>query len=78
MKDLNKILYDILLKIGKDFDNSQKFKINALLLMKYFPKLKELKNTAFDEFLKYFENFFDFCFELSLENMLKELENYKI
>ncbi len=78
MKDLNKILYDILLKIGEDFDNSQKLKINSLVLIKYFPKLKEVKNTTFDEFLKYFENFFDFCFELPSDNMLKELKTYRI
>ena len=78
MKDLNKILYDILLKMSKNFESSQKFRINTLVVIKYFPKLKEHKNTTFDEFLIYFENFFNFCFELPLDNMLKELKNYKI
>ncbi len=78
MKDLNKILYDILLKISKNFENDQKIKINTLIVIKYFPKLKELKSSTFDEFLRYFENFYDFCFELPLDNMLKELKNYRI
>ena len=63
--------------MSKNFESSQKFRINTLVVIKYFPKLKEHKNTTFDEFLIYFENFFNFCFELPLDNMLKELKIIK-
>ena len=78
MKDLNKILYDILLKIEDNLSKTETFKINKLLVIKYFPKLKDVKNTTFDDFIKYFENFYNFCFELTLDNMIKDLKNYKI
>ena len=38
MKELNKVLYDILLKLQIDKSNS--FKINSKLIFKYFPVLK--------------------------------------
>ena len=78
MKDLNKILYDILLKLDNDFDKTKIFQINKMLVIKYFPKLNDIKSSAFDDFTKYFRNFFNFCFELSLDNMLKDLKNYEI
>ena len=37
MKDLNKILYDILLKINNDKDE---FKMNKRLILKYFTEFK--------------------------------------
>ena len=76
MKDLNKILYDILLKLDNDFDKTKIFQINKILVIKYFPKLKDIKSSNFDDFIEYFRNFFNFCFELSLDNMLKDLKNY--
>ena len=78
MKDLNKILYDILLKLDKDFDKTKIFQINKMLVIKYFPKLDDIKSSTFDDFIEYFRNFFNFCFELSLDNMLKDLKNYDI
>ena len=59
MKDLNKILYDILLKINK---SSDKLIINKNLVLKYF---KDLDNSNFNKyklFEQYFVNFYDFCF----------------
>ena len=74
MKDLNKILYDILLKINKSND---KFTINKNLVLKYFA---DLENSNFDKyklFEQYFVNFYDFCFELSPENMIKDAIKFK-
>ena len=74
MKDLNKILYDILLKINKSND---KFTINKNLVLKYFT---DLENSNFDKyklFEQYFVNFYDFCFELSPENMIKDAIKFK-
>ncbi len=75
MKDLNKLLYDILLKLQIEDDN--KFKINEKIVLKYFPELSEQKNHKIIEFIKYFEHFFDFCFDLSLHNVLNNIEDYK-
>ena len=56
MKDLNKVFYDILLKINKEKTN---FKINIKLVAKYFEILRQ--NDAnmenFNYILKNFINF---------------------
>ena len=77
MKELNKILYDILLKIEAINHNKNDFKINDKLIMKYFSDLKDQKSMKFSEFELYFINFFNFCFELSLENMVREAVKFK-
>jgi cytochrome b pre-mRNA-processing protein 3 len=74
MKDFNKILYDILLKIK--VEHKDKFIINKKLILKYFEVLNEEKSTKYDEFEQYFLNFYNFCFELSLENMIRDAGNY--
>lgn len=76
MKDLNKILYDILLKLDLNSKNNQ-FKICHKLVSKYFPNLKDSKSLNYMEFYKYFSNFYDFCFEFTCKNMLKNLNKFK-
>ena len=76
MKDLNKILYDILLKIENN-ENLQ-FNLNHQLVLKYFKDLKGDKNQKFMHFKSYFLGFYDFCFELSLDNMIRDAINYKL
>ena len=78
MKNLNKILYDILLKIEIAGQSEKDFKMNANLILKYFNHLKELKSDKFLKFESYLTNFYKFCFELSLKNMIKEAINFKI
>jgi hypothetical protein len=77
MKEFNKILYDILLKIDLDKNLKNKFKINHILALKYFIELKGQENVQFIKFETYFSSFFDFCFELPLDNMVRETINYK-
>ncbi len=77
MKDFNKILYDILLKIDVKKDENESFKINKDLVSKYFASLKEEKSAKYIEFERYFTNFFHFCFELPLDNMIEGLKNFK-
>ena len=43
MKELNKILYDILLKIRINSDNNNTIKINNKLVLNYFPSIENLK-----------------------------------
>ena len=77
MKEFNKILYDILLKIEKNKNDNSSFDINKDLVIKYFSKLKDPKNTNYEEFRTYFLNFFYFCFEVPIDNMLREAINFK-
>ena len=75
MKDLNKILYDILLKLDDNSVND--FKLNQKLVLKYFTTLKDENNPKIQEFERYFEKFYKFCFELPLENMIRDTLNFK-
>ena len=70
MKDLNKILYDILLKIN--IKGVEKFEINGNLLTKYFNNINTSNNRDLVIFKEYFVKFYDFCFELSPDIMLRE------
>ena len=75
MKEYNKILYDILLKI--EVTTSNKFQINKELINKYFQDLKGLESEKYHNFEDYFLNFYNFCFELSPDNMIREAINFK-
>ena len=75
MKVLNKIFYDILLKLH--YKKSDKFEISKNLIKKYL--LEDIKNR--DEFIdkitKYLESFYDFCFVLDDNIMLKGEIDFK-
>ncbi len=75
MKDLNKILYDILLKISLFEKDS--FKINKNLIIKYFNQLNDEDSQKYLNFERYLNDFYKFCFELSLENMIREAIKFK-
>ena len=75
MKEFNKLLYDILLKIEQIKDKS--FAINKKLIFKYFEGLNDQDNQRYIEFERYLLNFFKFCFELPLENMIRDLSKFE-
>ena len=75
MKDYNKILYDILLKLQDPKFNE--FKINKKLIFTYFSELKSPEEEKYVLFEDYFLNFYNFCFELPLDNMIREAINFK-
>ena len=78
MKDLNKISYDILLKIEeKNITSSKNFELNDKIIFKYFETIKSIQKSKINEFKRYFETFFNFCFELSPKSMIKDLKNFK-
>ena len=77
MKLLNKILYDILLKIQLIKNDKKNFNINQEIVKKYFSDLKEPKNDKYLIFENYFKNFFKFCFEVSPKNMIEHIKNFK-
>ena len=76
MKELNKVLYDILLKFNRSNENN-KLKINKDLIIKYFSVFNDKKESYFAKFEDYFISFYDFCFELSLENMIEDVYKFK-
>ena len=75
MKDLNKSLSDILLKINNLENDS--FKINKKLIFKYFNQLNDEDSQKYQDFERYLNDFYKFCFELSLENMIREAIKFK-
>ena len=74
MKDFNKILYDILLKI-KINEEKGSLMLNDKLIQKYFTSL--YKNQKYELFKDYLERFYNFCFELSPENVLINITKFK-
>jgi cytochrome b pre-mRNA-processing protein 3 len=75
MKDLNKILYDILLKIN---ESNKSFTINKKLILKYFVEIKDLNSPKYTLFNDYFIKFYHFCFELGHKNMIKDAIKFKV
>ena len=75
MKDLNKILYDILVKLST---NKNDFLINEKLVLKYFVDLNNSKVIKYDIFNQYFTDFYHFCFVLPSETMLKDALKFKV
>ena len=75
MKELNKILYDILLKVNK---SDTDVVINKDLIIKYFPQLDDLNSKKYELFNQYFTNFYHFCFELTPETVIKDALKFKI
>ena len=75
MKTLNKIFYDILLKINDGIEPS--FKANKMLLNKYLSDDNSLDKEMLDNIDKYLQNFYNFCFELSNDSVLKGNINFK-
>ena len=75
MKNMNKIFYDILLKINK---SNNDFLINKNLILKYFECLKDSTSDKYEFFAQYFGKFYHFCFELNPETMIKDAIKFEI
>ena len=75
MKNMNKIFYDILLKINKSKNNLE---INKSLIIKYFPQLNDFDSKKYELFNQYFINFYHFCFELHPETMIKDAIKFEL
>tara|TARA_B100000575_G_C23119300_1_gene647493 strand:- start:1148 stop:1636 length:489 start_codon:yes stop_codon:yes gene_type:complete len=73
MKELNKIFYDILVKLSL---KTSPLELNKLILIKYFEKLKN-NDRKMQEFELYLNDFYKFCFELSSKNMIQDIKNFK-
>ena len=75
MKIFNQILYDFLLKI--ETSSKKEFNINEKLVFKYFDEFNHTRNDKYLNFEHYFSNFYDFCFELSPNNMIRDALKFK-
>lgn len=73
MKSLNKIFYDILLKLNL---GSEHFKFNKDILIKYFDNFAKNDNKL-KKCELYFEKFYQFCFELPPQHMVESIKNFK-
>ena len=76
MKLLNKIFYNFLLKISDN--KSSAFKINTSILEEYFKSKDNTKANYTSKLGDYFENFYNFCFELDGNTMIEGKINYNI
>ena len=76
MPKWNQAWAKMVLKIEENDSNSG-FHMNPLLTIKYFNKLGNEKSVNYKFFSTYFSNFYDFCFELPLKNMLNNAINFK-
>ena len=75
MKLLNKMFYDILLRIDKNKSNP--LNLNIEIVEKYLTQYSELKSQFLSEIKDYFENFHNFCLDLNNNIVLKGQINFK-
>ena len=73
MKILTRIFYDVLLKINK----SKGFVSDKRILETYFEITKTNSAILLDDLSDYFNVFYNFCFELKIDSMLKGQINFK-
>ena len=74
MKILTKIFYDILLKLN--IGKSKFFSANKSLIKKHLVDQNKINDVFLDEFSQYTENFYNFCFELNINSVLKGEINF--
>ena len=75
MKSLTRIFYDILLKINESKLGA--YDTNRKILKTYLQPNDENTTVLVDDLSTYFNNFYNFCFELKTDNMLKGEINFK-
>jgi len=75
MKTLTRVFYDILLKINKS--ESDSFITNTKILKTYFEPANVNNSILIEDLSVYFNIFYNFCFELKIDNMLKGQINFK-
>jgi hypothetical protein len=76
MKTLNKIFYDILLKI--ESKKNGEFTLNINIIKKYLYSDIKITSEISSKINDYFINFYNFCFVLDKENMIKGQINFKL
>ena len=77
MKELNKIFYDILLKLDLKKSDNKKFETNSDIIKTYFSYLKNDEKSKIAYLKDYFSNFYNYCFNLTFDKMIEESINFK-
>ena len=77
MKELNKIFYDILLKLDLKKNDNKKFETNSDIIKTYFSNLKNDEKSKIAYLKDYFSNFYYYCFDLPFDKMIEESINFK-
>ena len=75
MKTLTRVFYDILLKLNKS--KTKDFKADGKILKTYFEPASANITMSITSLATYFNVFYNFCFELKTNNMLKGQINFK-
>ena len=75
MKALNKIFYDILLKLNKLKTN--RFSVNKEIIKRHLFENSSEKTAFIGKISNYMELFYNFCFEVDTKIMIKGKINYK-
>ena len=75
MKSLNKIFYDILLKISSN--KEAKFSINTKIIEKYLSQYSTINAPILTKIEDYFYAFFNFCLDLENNVVLMGKINFK-
>jgi len=74
MKILTRIFYDILIKLNKSKNDN--FEINNNILETYFCHTKTNISQLTDNLTNYFNDFYNYCFELNVNSVLKGQINF--
>ena len=77
MKLLNKIFYDILIKLDEKKQSKNKIIINNEIIKKHLLNELQQNDGILSKINSYFDGFSNFCFELDDETMLKGDIKYK-
>lgn len=75
MKILNKIFYDILLRINSGKESN--FVINKLIVKNHLSMNGNVKSQYIDKISLYLEDFYNYCFELDDNSMIEGKINFK-
>ena len=51
--------------------------MNESLIFKYFKVFKDKETGKYSDFERYFHDFYKFCFELPLENMIRDAIKFR-
>ena len=77
MKEFNKILYDILLKLDNQKMENNTVDINKNLIKNYFSSLNSERGANLAILSDYLLNFFNFCFEKPLNTVIEQSSKFK-
>ncbi len=76
MKEFNKILYDILLKLDNQKIEKNTISINKNLIKNYFSSLNSERGSNLAILSDYLLNFFNFCFEKPLNTVIEQSSKF--